>query len=421
MEHSDPLTVRKKWWIVLLLALGMVIAYIDRANLSAALALNSFRDSMRLDNTARGVLNSAFFWSYALLQIPAGWLVDRYGSKRPYVVGFTIWSLASAAAGLSHGLAHLVAARLALGVGESVSTPASLRWIRLHCAETERGLATGILFAGTKIGAAIGVPLTVVLVLHFSWRVMFLCCGLCGFVWLIAWLLSVKESPGAATARTRPSALAAPAAQAETFRLTTLLFSPVVIGILLGTFAYNYFIYFCLTWLPSYFTEARHLSPGAMGLYTLFGFGGMAVVGVLAGWAADRMIARGGNAVRVRRLFTMTGFVVASTELLGMLSKSNEVALFFAIFSLAGLGLATANYWALTQTLFPAAAIGRMVGVQNFASNLSGVVAPIVTGWLLQKTGGYGAAGWVILFLLLLGLLSYGVLVREQASADSRG
>jgi nitrate/nitrite transporter NarK len=111
----------------------------------------------------------------------------------------------------------------------------------------------------------------------------------------------------------------------------------------------------------------------------------------------------------------MTGFVVASTELIGMLSRSNDVALFFAIFSLTGLGLATANYWALTQTIFPASTVGRMVGIQNLASNMSGIVAPIITGWSKHKTGGYEASGWTILVVLVLGLASYGFLVRENA------
>lgn len=154
-----PRPSARKWLVVLLLALGMVIAYVDRANLSSVLALQSFRDWVALDDTGRGLLNSAFFWSYALLQIPAGWAVDRFGVRRPYAIGFAMWSLASAGAGLVQGVGQLVAARLVLGVGESVTTAASLRWIRLNCIETERGLATGILFAGTKVGAAIGVPI----------------------------------------------------------------------------------------------------------------------------------------------------------------------------------------------------------------------------------------------------------------------
>jgi MFS family permease len=402
-----------KWRIVILLALGMGIAYLDRANLSAVLGMKTFRDWIPLDDNGRGLLNSVFFWSYALLQIPAGWVVDRYGSKKPYAIGFALWSLASAAAGMVQGIGQLVAARLVLGVGESVSATASLRWIRLHCVEKERGLATGILFAGTKIGTAVGVPITVALVLRFNWRVMFILCGLGGLLWLAAWLCWVHED-SAERQQIRNTAAKASAQNSE-IRISSLLASPAIWGILIGTFAYNYFIYFCLTWLPAYFVDARHLSPRGMGLYTMFSFGAMAVVSIFAGWLADRIIARGHHPVQVRRLFTMAGFIVGCTEIIGMLSASNDVALFFAIFSLTGIGLTTANYWALTQTIFPAAAVGRMIGIQNFASNVSGIVAPIITGWLKYKTGGYQAAGWAIFVVLLLGLTSYSLLVRQHA------
>ncbi len=403
----------KKWPVVFLLALGMVIAYVDRANLSSVLAFPQFRKTFPLSDTDRGLLNSAFFWSYAALQIPAGWVVDRYGAKLPYAICIGLWSVASAATGMARGIGELAAARLVLGVGESVSTAASLRWIRFHCAERERGLATGILFAGTKVGAALGAPLTVLLVTRFNWRWMFVVSGVSGLVWLGAWVFGVERDYGTAAAVTSGT-------QGSAVRMSDLLKTPAIWGILLGTFAYNYFIYFCLTWLPAYFTEARHLSPRAMSIYTMFSFGGMAIVGIAAGWAADRMIARGAAAVRTRKIFTLLGFVLASSEVIGMLAHSNQVALFFAIFSLAGLGLTTANYWALTQTIFPPGAIGRMVGVQNFASNLSGIVASILTGWLKQTTGGYGAAGVAILAVLVIGLTAYGVLVRDDAGERFR-
>jgi nitrate/nitrite transporter NarK len=149
-------------------------------------------------------------------------------------------------------------------------------------------------------------------------------------------------------------------------------------------------------------------------MYTLFSFGGMATVSALAGWAADRMIVRGGNPVGVRKAFTIAGFLMASTEVIGALSDSNSVALFFAVFSLSGLGLATANYWALTQTLIPGGAIGRIIGIQNCAANLPGVVAPILTGWLMQKTGSYDAPMQAIWFFMLLGIAAYVFLVREK-------
>jgi ACS family D-galactonate transporter-like MFS transporter len=172
--------------------------------------------------------------------------------------------------------------------------------------------------------------------------------------------------------------------------------------------------------MPAYFVEQRHLSLSKMGLYTFFSFGGMAAMAALAGWAADLMIARGGNPVTVRKWFTIAGFAVACTELIGAQSSSVNVALFFAVLSLSGLGLATANYWALTQTLIPAAAIGRISGVQNCSASVAGIVAPILTGWLKQNTGSYEAPMQAIWFILILGVLSYLVMVREKYAPRAR-
>jgi nitrate/nitrite transporter NarK len=134
----------------------------------------------------------------------------------------------------------------------------------------------------------------------------------------------------------------------------------------------------------------------------------------------DRMIRRGSNPVKVRKAFTIAGFLVASTEVFGAMSDSVPVALFFAVFSLTGLGLATANYWALTQTLIPGGAIGRIVGIQNCAANIPGIVAPIVTGWLVQKTGSYEAPMQAIWVFLILGVAAYLFLVREQYAPGAR-
>jgi hypothetical protein len=140
----------------------------------------------------------------------------------------------------------------------------------------------------------------------------------------------------------------------------------------------------------------------------------MATMAAVSGWAADRLIARGRDPVTVRKAFTIAGFLIASTEVIGAMSDSVNVALFFAVFSLTGLGLATANYWALTQTLIPGGAIGRIVGVQNCAANLPGIVAPLLTGWLVQSTGSYDAPMQAIWVFLLLGIAAYVFLVREK-------
>ncbi|MDQ2950560.1 MAG: MFS transporter, partial [Acidobacteriota bacterium] len=138
------------------------------------------------------------------------------------------------------------------------------------------------------------------------------------------------------------------------------------------------------------------------------------IVATGAGFFADKLIQRGGDAVSIRRAFIIAGFVLACTELIGASSSSNTVALFFAIFSLSGIGLATGNYWALTPALLPGAPAARLAAVQNMAANIPGIAAPILTGWLKQHTGGYQAPMAANFGFLLLGIASYTFLVRRR-------
>ena len=396
-----------RWTVVVLLNLGAIIAYVNRTNISVALASVDFKALFQLSDTDRGNLNSAFFWSYAVLQIPAGWLVDRYGVKLPYALGFLSWSLVSAATALAGTFSQLFGLRFLLGVAESIVTPASMHYIRFHFVEKERGLAVGLYMSGTKIGPAIGAPIAAWLILHYDWKVMFIVLGFGSLLWLVPWMMVVpRDSVRVAVSK--------PGTTNESVSFGRIMASPVIWGTIIGTFCYMYFVYFCMTWMPAYFVERRHLSLSSMGLYTFFSFAGMAIVATMAGWAADVWIGRGGNPVFVRKVFTIAGFVMASTEVIGALSNSVTVALFFAVFSLSGLGLATANYWALTQTLIPGGAIGRIVGIQNCAANLPGIIAPILTGWLKQRTGSYDASMQAIWFFLLLGIAAYLLLVREK-------
>ncbi len=403
-----------RWTVIGLLVVGVIIAYVARSNISVAVVLPEFQRFFGLTDASRGALNSAFFWSYAFLQIPAGWIVDRYGVKYPYAIAFFSWSLVSAATALGGTLAQLIGLRFLLGVAESMVSPASMRWIRFHFAEKERGLAIGVYMSGTKIGPAIGRPLAAWLISRYNWQMMFIVLGIGSMVWLLPWLFAVRDDDR------EIERTAAASSNIPGTSFWQVMVSPVIWGTIIGTFCYMYFVYFCMTWMPAYFVERRHLSLSSMGLYTFFSFGGMAVVSALGGWAADALIARGHNPVFVRKAFTIAGFLIASTEVIGALSDSVSVALFFAVFSLSGLGLATANYWALTQTLIPGGAIGRIVGIQNCAANLPGIAAPILTGWLKQITGNYNAPMQAIWFFLVLGIAAYLFLVREEYAPRER-
>jgi MFS family permease len=411
-EQAQTTKASFRWWIVGLLNIGMIIAYVSRSNLPVALTVPDFIKTFHLSDLERGMLNSAFFWAYAVLQIPAGWVVDRYGVKLPYAFSFLFWCIASGATAFSRSISELLALRVILGVGESVVAPASYKWIRFNFEEKERGLAVGLYMAGTKIGPAIGPPLAAWLIVSYDWRLMFLILGLGGLIWLVPWMLFVKDD----RSKLQPKPAVRSAAPAPSLHFGRLLASPVIWGIVIATFCYMYFVYFCMTWMPAYFVEQRHQSLSKMGLYTFFSFGGMAIMAVLGGWVADWMIGRGGNPVTVRKWFTIVGFMIACTELIGARSPSITTAVVFSIVSLSGLGLATANYWALTQTLIPAAAIGRVSGIQNCAASIAGIVAPIVSGWLKQQTGTYEAPMQAIWVVLVVGILAYLFMVREKYS-----
>lgn len=280
---------------------------------------------------------------------------------------------------------------------------ASMRWIRFHYPDQQRGFATGIWMLGTKIGPAIGPPIAAALTAAVGWRQMFLFLGAGLLIWIVPWLKYAKDdhlpSREEAGDHTEPPFL-------------TVLFSSTVAGVFIGTFCYMYFVYFCVTWLPSYLVEQRNLSLTSMGFYSFFAFGGMAAATVGGGWIADRMIARGADSIRTRKLFTVAGLLIASTEVVGALTDSNEIALFAAVFSLTGLGFAGANKWALTQSAIPPASVGRVLGIQNCAANIAGIAAPLITGWLRQSTGSYAAPLFAVWGFLLIGCAAFWLMVR---------
>ena len=355
---------------------------------------------------------SSFFWTYTLGQIPAGMLVDRYGVRMLYTLGIVLWSIASAPTVLTTGLWALVATRLVVGLGESVVTSSSLRYIRAHFAEKERGFAVGIYMTGTKIGPAIGLPLAGYLVATQGWQAMFLIMGLGSLLWLGPWLTWVRANDPAA------QTTAGTAAGAESITLREALKSRVMWGIILGTYCYMYFVYYCMTWMPQYFQKTHGMSIEKSNWFGGVSFGGMALVAAIAGWAADRLISRGAEPIFVRRAFTVAGFVMAAMQTLSVFTDSKELMIGLTVASLCGLGLATANYWALTQTLMPGAV---PVAIQNTAANLAGIVAPWLTGWMVKQTGSFNAPIAAVGVWLVLGIFAYAVLVRRPVAQPGTG
>ncbi len=407
--HDDGLNPAARWFILGLLALGVLISFLDRTSVSAAIADKQFVKEFGLSNVGRGWLTSTFFWSYGVTQLFMGWLVDRYGVKWPYAIFFTLWCAVSAVTSMIGALGILIVARLLVGVAEAVVIPASYRWIRNNFEEGRNGLAVGIFAMGNKFGPALGTPAAAWLIVNYSWRAVFVAMAIVGVLWLLGWLLLVPSDLPPPSERERVRK------QAASIGFGTALKSPVVWGGMLTNFCYGYFTFYCMTWMPAYLVEQRGLSLSKSGLYTFFSFAGIAIMAVIAGWAADQLIARGRDPVLVRKGFVIAGFIGGCTVLLGAYSSTLSGALFWNVVSLSLLGLATANNLALCRlTLIPRPAVGLVTGIQQVATALSGGISASLSGWLLNVSGGYDLPMQVIFVFLVVGALGTWILLRPE-------
>ncbi|SIT43849.1 MFS transporter [Paraburkholderia ribeironis] len=411
METGQPERpgIASRWTVLALLAIGVLISFIDRTSISSTLADAGFVQHFALTDIDRGWINAAFFWSYGVFQVPMGWVADRYGVKWPYAISFALWCIATALMGAVTALASLVAMRLIIGMAEAIVIPASYRWIRNNFDERQNGLAVGILAMGNKFGPALGAPVGAWFIVNYSWQVMFVATGVVGLLWLAPWLLMVRNDfPSGVEVKQRNRS-------ARSVTLVSILSSPVVWGGMITNFCYGYFTFYCMTWMPAYLVEQHNLSLSRSGLFTFFSFAGIAIVAALAGWAADRIIARGANPILVRKAFIIAGFVGGCTVLLGAYAHSLDMALFWNVLSLSLLGLTTANNLVLSRlSLIPKQAIGLVTGVQQLATSLAGGVAASLSGWLLHVSGSYDLPMMVILGFLVVGALATAILYRPE-------
>jgi MFS family permease len=393
----------REWIIVLLLVASVIINYVDRSNLSIAVPL--IQKQMALSQLQVGSLLSAFFWSYALLQLfgVAGWLSDRFPVGWVLICGYVLWSLATAATGLTSSFATLFAARLLLGVGESVAYPCYSR-IFSELPQAHRGRANALIDAGTKLGPAIGAFVGGLLLIHLRWRMLFVLLGGGGLLWLLPWFRVMPRS------RRRVDV----AERVPVPSILKLIRVPAAWGTFLGHFCGNYFFYYLLAWLPNYLVREQHLSIGAMSRITSCVFLLIAISTVLTGWTSDRLIASGFSVTHVRKSVVVGGLSLASV-LIVLAFVPGNLPLSAAILALAcvGYGMYASNHWAISQTLAGPAMAGRWTSLQNGVANLSGIVAPWLAGLIVQTQGSSKFAFVITGGVALLGACFWAYLVRR--------
>jgi ACS family D-galactonate transporter-like MFS transporter len=367
----------KEWRVLLLLVISGLLNYVDRANLSVG--ATNIQAELHLSNVELGRLFSAFFWTYATFQlfVIAGWLVDRFNVCWVLAVGFFVWSGATAITGMAKVYGVMFALRLLLGMGESVAYPAYSRILANNFPEQHRGRANALIDAGTKGGPALGTLLGGLLMAKFGWRPFFLVLGFGSLLWLIPWFYWMPRGKG----------VSAREHHGELPSIASILRQRAAWFTALGLFCSNYFWYFLITWLPAYLEKERHFPKVKMAVVGSLAFLAISLSSMASGWLSDRWITWGGTPTRVRKTFAGAGLVLSTIILPVCLVHDDGLSVALLMLACLSFGLYSSNVFAITQTLAGPRAAGKWTGLQNGVGNLAGVVAPWLTGWVVQETG----------------------------------
>ena len=404
---TEGITSRRRWSIVGLLFAASMINYMDRATLSMALPVLS--DELQLGPAAKGVLTSAFFWSYALMQIPIGWAADRFNLRWLYAGMFAVWSLACGLAGFATSLGMLIGLRILLGLGESIYLPGGMKIVSKLFPPRERGFPSGLFDFGTRTGLVLDGIILPWLIITYGWRNMFFIVGFTALVWLLPWLRIFPKRLPETPASPNPTSGDVTIAPHKD---RTLTIDRNLIGICLGFFCFDYFWYVMLTWLPDYLVKGRLLPVQLAGLLAAINYFIFGISEPIGGWVADRLIKRGWDETLTRKGIMTMGFLCGLLVIPA--SRVADWRLSVALLFGAGLvGMATANLLAILQCCAPMNQVGIWTGVKNFSGNVGGITAPLAMGLLLSKTGAYSAGFTVGAVLLVIGLIPYWFIVGK--------
>ncbi len=401
-----------RWLMIWLCFLANAIAYIDRTNI--AVATPAIRAELGINAAAMGLVLSAFFWTYAFMQLPAGWFIDRIGVRLALAFAVAWWSVFTAATSLARGVVQFIGLRLMLGAGEAFSNPSFAKTAANWFPRRERAVACSIFNSGSTAGSALSLPLVTWLMLLVGWRGAFVVTGAIGIAWAIAWWLLYRDPERwRAVAPAQVDRLLAeretPPAAAQGISWFDLFRYRSVWGLMLGLFCLNFAIYFFITWFPSYLLQARGFSLAGLGT-----LGSLpALMGVMGNWVggftSDRLLGAGWSPTRARKTCLVGGMLMSSSIALAAFVESNWACL--ALFTLAyfSLSFAGANCWTVVSEIAPTPRhVASIGGIQNCAGNLAGILITTFTGVVLVLTSGsflipLAVAG----AMCVLGALSY--------------
>ena len=415
---TQPTTIGKlRWGIVLLLLLAAVVNYLDRANLS--IANTTIAAEFGFSQTEMGLLLSAFLWPYALANLPAGWLVDKFGPKKMFSSALGLWSTFTVLAAFVNSYSFFYGLRMMLGIAESPFFTSGIKITHRWFGDNECGLPTAIINTGSQIANAIAPPILTVLLLTLGWRGMFVAIGLMGIPLLLAWWKFYRdpEAREDALLHAGQRSVAAPEEKAQAswgalFRHSTTWF------MVIGNFSIMFTIWVYLTWLPGYLEKSLGFSLKATGwIASIPFFAG--ILGVLVGgMLSDRLVRRGVRAITARKVPIVTGAALAACFVAPIpFVDSTPLAIGLLAMGYFCSQMPQGALWTLASDIAPKSQVASLGAIQNFGGFLGAAMAPIVTGIILDTTGKFTNVFLLGAGLLMLGALSYGLFVRKPLTA----
>ncbi len=412
-----PTIPKRRWRIAWLLGIGVLINYFDRVNLSVS--SNALVATFGISDVVFGYLSSAYNWTYGACQLPVGVILDKLGVRRVGRIGTFLWSVASFGAAITPSLNGLFGARFLLGVGEAPTFPSNAKAIGMWFPERERGVATAVFDGAAKFASAIGVPLIGGVLLLAGWRWSFALTGALSFAYFL-YFWKVYRDPSDDPRLTEAERahigdgqrVAAGIGDREPSPLFRLLSQRKVLGLTLGMGAYNYVFYLLLTWLPRYLSNSLHIDLLHSFLYTSVPWLIATCTDIaLGGWLVDFLIHRGRDANRVRRTILIGGTAFGLGIFGAAQAHDALIALFWISMSIGGLSAASPVLWATPALIVGRNDVGKVGGIANFAGQISGISAPIITGYLVSSLHSYFWVFGVAAIYLAIGIAGYFVLL----------
>ncbi|HEY6456594.1 MAG TPA: MFS transporter [Steroidobacteraceae bacterium] len=418
---------RRRWRIAWLLGIGVLVSYFDRVNLSAS--HGALITAFAISDVAFGYLSGAYNLTYWLCQLPIGVILDKFGVRRVGRAGALLWSVATFGGALAPSLSALFGARFLLGVGEAPTFPACAKAVGRWFPPQERSLATALFDGAAKFSSVIGIPLVGFVLLRAGWRWGFATTGAISLLYFIFFWRVYRdpdEDVGLGDVERRYIASAeqaAPQADEPASPLWWLLGQRKVLGLALGFGSYNYIFYLLLTWLPTYFAVALHIDLMHSFIYTSVPWLIATVCElVIGGWLVDFLVKRGADANRVRRIVLIGGACCGLGILGAAHAHTAAQALMWISLSISGLSAHSAVGWSLPSLIAGHRDVGKVGGIVNFSNQLSGVCAPIITGYLVAALHSYAWVFGVAAIYLAIGICGYVFLLGriEKPVADNR-